>query len=825
MNIGSRCVIAGFLLLPGVLASAQDRTALMSQAALREDWNRVAELATPPDALSPVERLLLGHAQLALNRNNESMANFLSVLTPDGSADQLGQWLEWTHSLRESSPTSAIACYFEGDALARLQRWPEAIQAFDAGLKLAPRHALLLDARGVSHSATWQMESALKDLYEATRANPRLADAWQSLGSHFVQRQHGADGAKSSLDKAVVLSPDSVVALTLRSGVLLVQEKPHEALADADRASKQVGPLSIAVYARVRNMEEMIKHPAGNETQLAQAAGDNPGMYLNRTTISAPASTNPFPSIDSTPPDLGMGARYSMAIGLRSSASSAGGTVGSFVPNQGLTSNLSQFSARVDQITTFANRADDLGSFLPESYQKGLDPFTSRAQTGGAIGSAFLGDLGQASQSGNFNPLQSRLLEQFGKTGLAALLPVTSDLHNAGLLSQAWVDHMPLLSPIGDITAGLAARDPSGVASGIHALDVANFARMYSGEALANLPASSLLGYGARFGATAALPDLMSFAGSRWGGPLTAPVTVSQATSLLDGIAKGTAFTATFLATGGNTKMGDAAATFSGLAATKGREWSMPWFQQTFAPVDPRQMNLEYKTYSTSQIAHGQIPLSQADWALGPGGARDGTANSETLKWSRVYQSTFNGAAENAKIQNSPEFNPRPSSFSQSPSYAPPLQPISPPLLVHTAPLVQPIPVSRPDMASALRDLGEVVGSAVGSGSSAGMRTPTTFTPMASPSVLRNGQGTLPASMYTPPPQTPTISHSTINDFANMVGSSVGGPSTPPTKPGGVEGGIPAMKFPDGRWPLTPWYGLGYVLNDQPAEKISEVQQ
>ena len=127
--------LALFLILSGALLFGQVSSMpdAAVKAALNSDWPAVAELLKPARPDSAVEGLLLGHACLALNRNNDSLNQFLSFSSPDS----LTAWNEWTTQLTQKHPDNKVARYLHGDSLARLQKWDDAIREFDEGLRLA----------------------------------------------------------------------------------------------------------------------------------------------------------------------------------------------------------------------------------------------------------------------------------------------------------------------------------------------------------------------------------------------------------------------------------------------------------------------------------------------------------------------------------------------------------------------------------------------------------------------------------------------------------------------------------------------------------------
>jgi tetratricopeptide (TPR) repeat protein len=250
----------------------------MTASTLRQDWRAVADFAAAQPLLSSPERLLAAHAQLALNRSNEALAGFLSF-TEEGP---LRQWKDWTAKLRSEHPSNPVACYLHGDALARLREWPAAMDAFDAGLKLDPQNAMLLHARGVSHAANWQLDLALVDLTMATRSKTDFAEAYASLGSTWVQRQSGGTGALRAFNKAIELAPDSAAALHSRGGLRMVQADLEGAKTDLESALNMAGPVQTAAAAKTRELLDLLRQREQREADTVLAGGEPVGVPINR---------------------------------------------------------------------------------------------------------------------------------------------------------------------------------------------------------------------------------------------------------------------------------------------------------------------------------------------------------------------------------------------------------------------------------------------------------------------------------------------------------------------------------------------------------------
>jgi tetratricopeptide (TPR) repeat protein len=755
----------------------------MSEAAMQQNWSQVAALAGDGQGLSPVERLLAGHAELALNRNNESLADFLTVTT----LGELEQWSDWARGLREKNPGIAIAYYFEGDALARMHEWPAAIAAFTAGLKLAPGHALLLNARGVSYAATWDMTNAMVDLKAATLRNPRLADAFVSLGSMWVQQQRASSGAMQALDKALELSPNSAVARTLRSGVRMVQGDFPASQVDVAQAMKNAGQLTPAVQARLLDMASLVRGGSAKEVQQALASGANPGMLINRELQNLqqgqPLSLDKLMTIGQMFPDQ----RPAISSGIRDvtqanpsalpavnagltrmsqadmltkiAASTANLTLGPQIALQiGLSQDTRMTLAsapppnpRVDlsglsnNLSTAATVAGAVSHMLPERLTNlsfGLD---AGSQGLNLVGAVVGGDAQQMREQLVSTNLWG--LQQVASNLAKAAYPIGSDLH----VGQSFAGNMAFLDPIQNLLSASTSQIGDGrwlpnqteqtqYLSAAHSLLNEDFTRQFTPSTFADLSLSAKWGWGGALGGTAALPDLANFAASRFQNGWTSPMTVNQSISLFDSIAKGTAYTAAFMFSGGNASFASGASTLAGVAADQGRRWTMPFFSQFDFGTNAEMMTM-YDNYAASQVAHHQSFTSYNDWLNPPAAAPrnpDQTITSSTT-WHSSYTYSFNGAQANQDIQRA--LDPKP-----------------------------PDPV-------------------------------------------------IPRPTFTP------IQQQDFTNFIRSIQQSVGSGAGPAVAPGGFRTGMAMPYWEDGEWPITPWYGLGYVVNDRPSQGPHEERE
>jgi tetratricopeptide (TPR) repeat protein len=245
---------------------------------IAERWGAVAKALAGKEeaALSPIARMVLGHAHLATNRNNESLVLFWSSMSYRAHCQA---WHAWTGELLRRHPDSAMASYLQGDALARLGRHEQAARAFDAALARDPKLHLARHARGVLRCAQGDLEAALVDLVTATKGAPQLSEAHASLGALWV-RWRAPEGAKRAYDDALKLVPDFALALNGRGCACYGMGRWNSArtdLQDASRLSAQ-SPSEALATVNLIALEE-----AEAQARIALAAAGAPvGAFVTR---------------------------------------------------------------------------------------------------------------------------------------------------------------------------------------------------------------------------------------------------------------------------------------------------------------------------------------------------------------------------------------------------------------------------------------------------------------------------------------------------------------------------------------------------------------
>ena len=178
---------------------------------LNQEWSVVFASFIAHDRLAkdPVCRMLMAHACLATNRNNESLRLLLATRGPQ----DLAKWRTWTQKLATSYRDNATALYLAGDAGLRAGQYEQGLAYLNQAIEKDPTHALALNARGIALAHQGSQDNLSKaegDLRAAIRSAPMLADAHANLGVCYVLREPGVLLKEGSIPRGVRHFNDSL---------------------------------------------------------------------------------------------------------------------------------------------------------------------------------------------------------------------------------------------------------------------------------------------------------------------------------------------------------------------------------------------------------------------------------------------------------------------------------------------------------------------------------------------------------------------------------------------------------------------------------------
>ena len=233
------------------------------------------EAADLASTLSPTDSslaVLRGSLLLQLGRTEESLEAVARALELDPT-NPLHHYLHGLALLETDQVASALAAFdrareldggaalgpelhaWRGEALRRLERHAEAMEAFDESLLLDPHNVVALIGMGQSRYATDDLDRALEAL-DGAASEPAadvdqrsLAEAW---AGETLRRQRPAEEALARLDAAVALQPTFGFALATRVVRCAVRSATGRARSPTSRPASSTtpawpGPRSISV--------------------------------------------------------------------------------------------------------------------------------------------------------------------------------------------------------------------------------------------------------------------------------------------------------------------------------------------------------------------------------------------------------------------------------------------------------------------------------------------------------------------------------------------------------------------------------------------------
>ncbi|WP_447963710.1 tetratricopeptide repeat protein [Nitrospira sp. Ecomares 2.1] len=247
----------------------------VEHALLKENWQQVATLIQQDTTqiADPVAVLLVGHANLATNRNNESLVLFLSVK----EERELQQWASWTNGFLQKNANSHVAQYLAADAKGRLGKFEEAIASFSKLLDTQSDFALARNARGVLYALQNQIDLALVDFYVTTKSNPNLADAFANLGTLAVVQEASisqGDEALKNFTRALELNPDFSLAYNGKGCLYFGDGEFEKAWENFEKAKEVMPNLALPEINQVFNANY------SHHLVTLASLGKTEGMYI-----------------------------------------------------------------------------------------------------------------------------------------------------------------------------------------------------------------------------------------------------------------------------------------------------------------------------------------------------------------------------------------------------------------------------------------------------------------------------------------------------------------------------------------------------------------
>ena len=186
------------------------------------------------------------------------------------------------------SPIRAFALSDRGIARWRLSRPYDAIDDFNAALRLAPEEAALYNNRGDVLLGLDHPAEADKDFGQAIALAPSYGAAYNNRGNaRFLLGDYTASFA--DFTKAMTLMPDSAVPFNGRGKVQLALKRPAGAIRDFSRAITLSARYGQAYANRAEAMVALRRYQdaVSDYSSAIQFGADAPQIYLARGSVYA----------------------------------------------------------------------------------------------------------------------------------------------------------------------------------------------------------------------------------------------------------------------------------------------------------------------------------------------------------------------------------------------------------------------------------------------------------------------------------------------------------------------------------------------------------
>lgn len=207
----------------------------------------LADLGRLEDAIESYDRALAAAPDLAsaligkglvlsrLDRQAEALDCFdLALAVVPDSAEAKALRADVLEMLRESRSKAEVH-FLRGDTFRLLERWQEAVAAYDAALALRPEFAEAWNNRGKALDGMHEPFDALASYGRASQLRPEWADPHINCCGTLRSLGRGEE-ALAAADRAVALDPQSPAAFNGRGNALLSLGRPDDAIDCFDRA-------------------------------------------------------------------------------------------------------------------------------------------------------------------------------------------------------------------------------------------------------------------------------------------------------------------------------------------------------------------------------------------------------------------------------------------------------------------------------------------------------------------------------------------------------------------------------------------------------------
>lgn len=165
---------------------------------------------------------------------------------------------------------NAIAWTGKGDALKKLEKYEEAVEAYNEAIKINPQYAEAWRGKGGSLFNIKKYDESVEAYDEAIRINPQYSQAWNGKGSSLFE-QGKYDDAVKAFDEAIRIDPQYALAWYNKGVYLALHLGNYEQAIECYKRAVEIDPSFKYAWENLADALKYLHRDAEAEEALSKA--------------------------------------------------------------------------------------------------------------------------------------------------------------------------------------------------------------------------------------------------------------------------------------------------------------------------------------------------------------------------------------------------------------------------------------------------------------------------------------------------------------------------------------------------------------------------